>query len=150
MTLLVNNAGTATNQNLLTGDLAKIRLEMDTHYFGTLNVVRAFAPVLASHGSGAILNVRSVLSWLSYDGANAYAGAKAAEWSLTNGLRLELAGQGTLVTGLYVGAVDTDMMAGFDVEKNDPDDVCAPPRTASRPAAWRSWPTTPPSRSRQH
>ena len=96
---------------------------MDTHYFGTLSMVRAFAPVLAGNGGGAILNVCSVLSWFSYDGSNAYAAAKAAEWSLTNGIRLELAGQGTLVTGLYVGSVDTDMMAGWDVDKNDPADV---------------------------
>jgi len=123
VTLLVNNAGTSTYQNLVTGDPDKIRLEMDTHYFGTLSMVRAFAPVLAGHGGGAILNVCSVLSWLSFDGANAYSAAKSAEWSLTNGIRLELAGQGTLVTALHVGAVDTDMMAGFDVDKSDPADV---------------------------
>lgn len=123
VSLLINNAGISTYQNLITGDLAKIRLEMETHYFGTLNVVRAFAPILAANGGGAILNVLSALSWMSYDGADAYAAAKAAEWSLTNGIRLELTGQRTLVTGLHVGAVDTDMMAGWDVEKNDPADV---------------------------
>jgi NAD(P)-dependent dehydrogenase (short-subunit alcohol dehydrogenase family) len=115
--LLINNAGVATYTNLVTGDLDKIRLELDTHFWGTLNVIRAFAPAL---GGGAVLNVLSVLSWASYDGANAYSAAKAAEWSLTNGVRLELAAQGTLVTGLLLGAVDTDMMAGFDVEKTDP------------------------------
>lgn len=123
VTLLVNNAGVSTYHNLISGDLEKICLEMETHYFGTLNVVRAFAPVLAANGGGAILNILSALSWFSYDGANAYAAAKSAEWSLTNGIRLELAGQGTLVTGLHVGAVDTDMMAGFDIEQNDPADV---------------------------
>jgi NAD(P)-dependent dehydrogenase (short-subunit alcohol dehydrogenase family) len=123
VTLLINNAGITTHQNLVSGDLEKVRLEMDTHYFGTLNVVRAFAPLLAANGGGAILNVLSVLSWISYDGAGAYSAAKAAEWSLTNGIRLELAGQKTLVTGLHLGAADTDMMAGFDVEKSDPADV---------------------------
>jgi NAD(P)-dependent dehydrogenase (short-subunit alcohol dehydrogenase family) len=113
--VLVNNAGVATFQNLVSGDLDKIRLEMETHYFGTLNVVRAFASILAAAGGGAILNVPSALSWLSYDGANAYAAAKAAEWSLTNGIRLEHAAQKTLVTGLHTGSVDTDMMAGFDI-----------------------------------
>jgi len=115
--LLINNAGISTYSNLVTGDLDKIRLELDTHFWGTLNVIRAFAPVL---GDGAILNVLSRLSWVSYDGANAYSVAKAAEWSLTNGVRLELAAQGTLVTGLLLGAADTDMMAGFDIEKTDP------------------------------
>ncbi len=86
-------------------------------------MIRAFAPVLAANGGGAVLNVNSILSWLSDDGANAYAAAKAAEWSLTNGVRLELARQGTQVTGLHVGSVDTDMMAGYDVEKSDPAEV---------------------------
>lgn len=123
VTLLVNNAGIATNQNLVTGDLDTIRLEMETHYFGTLDMVRAFAPVLAAGGGGAILNVLSALSWFSYDGTNAYAAAKAAEWSLTNSVRLELAAQGTLVTGLHAGAVDTDISAGYDGDKVDPADV---------------------------
>ncbi|MFG1869342.1 SDR family oxidoreductase [Micromonospora arborensis] len=123
VTLLVNNAGISTFTNLVTGDLGKIRSELDTHFFGTLSMVRAFAPVLGANGGGAILNVLSALSWFSYDGANAYAAAKAAEWSLTNGIRLELAGQGTLVTGLHLGSADTDMTASYDGDKMDPADV---------------------------
>ncbi|MEV8509337.1 SDR family oxidoreductase [Actinoplanes sp. NPDC051475] len=118
VTLLINNAGIATGQNLITGDLAEIRREMDTHYYGTLAVIRAFAPQLAG---GAILNVLSALSWFSYPGANAYAAAKAAEWSLTNGVRLELAAQDTLVTGLHLGAADTDMSARFEGPKISPE-----------------------------
>lgn len=121
--LLINNAGLATYQGLVTGDLDLIRLEMETHYFGTLSVVRAFAPVLGANGGGAILNVLSVLSWFQFEGATAYGAAKAAAWSLTDGVRLELAEQGTQVTGLHVGAIDTEMMAGMDVPKNDPADV---------------------------
>ncbi|WFE98864.1 SDR family oxidoreductase [Micromonospora sp. WMMD964] len=123
VTLLVNNAGISTFTNLVSGDLGKIRSEMDTHYYGTLNMVRAFAPVLGTNGGGAILNVLSALSWFSHDGANAYAAAKAAEWSLTNGIRLELAKQGTLVTGLHLGSADTDMSASYDGDKMDPADV---------------------------
>ncbi|WP_144122754.1 SDR family oxidoreductase [Catellatospora sichuanensis] len=123
VTLLINNAGVFTSQNLVTGALEQIRLEMDTHFYGTLTMVRAFAPVLAANSGGAILNVLSAMSWLAYDGANAYGAAKAAQWSLTNGIRMELAGQGTLVTGLHLGSTDTDMMAGHDIAKNDPADV---------------------------
>ncbi|WP_234359184.1 SDR family NAD(P)-dependent oxidoreductase [Plantactinospora sp. BC1] len=86
-------------------------------------MVRAFAPVLGGNGGGAILNAPSAASWFSYDGATAYGAAKAAAWSLTNGIRLELAGQGTLVTGLHLGAADTDMMADYHGEKGDPADV---------------------------
>ncbi|WP_043640299.1 SDR family oxidoreductase [Nonomuraea candida] len=123
VTLLINNAGIATYTNLVTGDLDKIRLEMDTHFYGTLGMIRAFAPILGANGGGAIVNVLSALSWFSYDGANAYSTAKAAEWSLTNGVRLELRGQGTLVTGVHLGAADTDMMRDYEGEKSDPADV---------------------------
>ncbi|MGY1838774.1 MULTISPECIES: SDR family oxidoreductase [unclassified Modestobacter] len=123
VSLLVNNAGITTGANLVTGDLAEIRREMDTHFYGTLGVVRAFAPVLARNGGGGIVNVLSALSWFSYDGANAYSAAKAAAWSLTNGVRLELTGQGTQVTGVVLGAADTDMMAGYTGPMSDPADV---------------------------
>lgn len=120
VTLLVNNAGLSTGSNLVTGDMNKIRLEFDTHFYGNLAMVRAFAPVLGAHGGGAIVNVLSALSWFSYDGVNSYAAAKAAEWSLTNGIRLELAPQGTLVVGVHVGAVDTDLMAGYEGDMVNP------------------------------
>jgi NAD(P)-dependent dehydrogenase (short-subunit alcohol dehydrogenase family) len=120
VSLLINNAGISTMQPLTTGSLELIHREMDTHFFGTLSMVRAFAPVLAANGGGAILNILSVLSWLTFDGGTAYGAAKAAEWSLTDGIRLELTGQGTLVTGLHVGAIDTEMMADYDGPKVSP------------------------------
>lgn len=118
--LLINNAGLSTGARVLDGDLADVRLEMETHYFGTLSVTRAFAPVLAANGGGALLNVLSVLSWTALPGTDAYSAAKAAELSLTNSLRLGLAEQKTLVTALHVGYMDTDMAAGVDGPKSDP------------------------------
>jgi NAD(P)-dependent dehydrogenase (short-subunit alcohol dehydrogenase family) len=123
--LLINNAGNATGAHLLTGDLADVRLEMETHYFGTLNVVRAFAPVLARNGGGAVLNVLSARSWVTALGSDGYSAAKAAEWSMTNALRLALAEQGTLVTALHVGYMDTDMVKHLDAPKSDPAVVAA-------------------------
>ena len=118
--ILVNNAGSSTGSSLLTGDLADIRLELDTHFFGTLAVTRAFAPHLAGQRSSAVLNVLSVLSWLSMPRSGAYCAAKSAEWSLTNALRQELAAQGTRVSALHVGWMDTDMIRHLDVPKTDP------------------------------
>lgn len=123
VTLLINNAGVSTYQNLIRGDLGGIRREMDTHFFGNLAVTRAFADILARNGGGGIINVLSALSWFSWDGATSYAAAKAAEWSLTNGTRVELAAQGTQVLGVHLGAADTDMMAGYDGPLLDPADV---------------------------
>ena len=123
VSILINNAGSGTGASLLSGDLADIRLEMDTHFHGTLAVTRAFAPQLAEHEQSAILNVLSVLSWVSLPNIGAYCAAKAAEWSLTNALRAELARQGTRVTSLHVGYMDTDMARNVDAPKADPADI---------------------------
>jgi NAD(P)-dependent dehydrogenase (short-subunit alcohol dehydrogenase family) len=120
VSLLVNNAGSSTGSDLLDGDLDAIRLEMDTHFFGTLSVIRAFAPVMAANGGGSILNVLSALSWLSFPGIGAYCAAKSAEWSMTNALRVQLAGSDIRVAGLHVGYMDTDMTAGVTSPKSDP------------------------------
>jgi NAD(P)-dependent dehydrogenase (short-subunit alcohol dehydrogenase family) len=118
--ILVNNAGSSTQSSLLTGDPADIRLEMDTHFFGTLAVIRAFAPQLAAQESSAVLNILSALSWVTFPHTGAYCAAKSAEWSLTSALRLELAPQGTRVSSLHVGYMDTDMSRDVDAPKSDP------------------------------
>jgi len=117
--LLINNAGVSTGSTLL-GDLAGVRAEMDVNFWGTLSMVRAFAPVLAANGGGAVVNVASALSWFAAPGAGAYAVSKAANWNMSNALRLELAGQGTRVTSVHLGLADTDMAAGLDGPKTDP------------------------------
>ena len=123
VTLLVNNAGSATREDLLTGDLASIRLDMETHFFGTLAVTRAFAPLIEGNGGGTVLNILSVLSWITLPRVGAYSAAKSAEWSLTNALRLQLAPRGIRVAGLHVGYMDTDMARGVTGPKADPHDV---------------------------
>jgi NAD(P)-dependent dehydrogenase (short-subunit alcohol dehydrogenase family) len=123
VTLLVNNAGITTDTNLFTGDLDSARREMDTNFFGTLSVARAFTPVIERNGGGAILNVLSVLSWRSLPDTSGYCASKAAAWSMTNALRVELADRGILVTGLHVGLMDTDMAAGEDAPKSEPAEV---------------------------
>lgn len=119
-TLLVNNAGISTGADLVTGDLELAHREMDTHFWGTASMLRAFAPVLGRNGGGAAVNVLSALSWFSTRGAGAYHAAKAAEWALTNSARLELAEQGTLVTAVHLGAADTDITRGWDGPKVSP------------------------------
>jgi NAD(P)-dependent dehydrogenase (short-subunit alcohol dehydrogenase family) len=107
--VVVNNAGVSTHSDLLTGAMDDIRMEMETHYFGTLQVTRAFAPVIDANGGGAILNVLSILSWAHAPAYGAYAAAKAAGWAMTDALREELAPRGIHVAALHVGYMDTDM-----------------------------------------
>lgn len=96
---------------------------MDTNLWGTLTVVRAFAPVLARNGGGAVVNVASGASWLAMPGATAYAVTKAAVWNLSDALRHELAGQGTSVVSVHLGVADTDMGSDVAFDEVDPADV---------------------------
>lgn len=118
--LVINNAGVSSGVTLVDGDMTGIRKELEINFFGPLAMSRAFSPVLAAQGGGAILNVLSAVSWMSFAGATVYATSKAAAWSLTDGLRIELADQATQVLGLHVGMVDTDMTAGSDLQKITP------------------------------
>jgi NAD(P)-dependent dehydrogenase (short-subunit alcohol dehydrogenase family) len=111
--LLINNAASTGGGNLVTADLASIRDVMDSNYYGTLAMIRAFAPVLARNGGGAILNVLSAAAWNTVDGNTAYCAAKSAEWGLTNGVRVELAGQNTLVAALVPGLIATQTLLDF-------------------------------------
>jgi NAD(P)-dependent dehydrogenase (short-subunit alcohol dehydrogenase family) len=118
---LVNNAGVSTRASLLTGPLEDVRLEMETHYFGTLNVTRAFVPIIEHNGGGSILNVLSVLSWLHPPTSGAYCAAKAAGWAMTDAIRQELAPRGIQVTAVHVGYMDTDMVSYIPADqKTDP------------------------------
>ena len=122
--IVINNAGSSTGTSLLTGNLDDVRLEMDTHFFGTLSVTRAFAPQLGQHDQSAVLNVLSALSWYTYPHVGAYCAAKSATWSMTNALRQELADQGTRVAALHVAHMDTGMGRDADVPKKaDPADI---------------------------
>ena len=126
VTLLINNAGILDAKGgflLQPGSVEAAQREFQTNVLGPLQLSQAFAPVLARNGGGAILNVLSVLSWINAPGAASYSVSKAAAWSLTNGLRHELQGQGTQVTGLHVGYIDTDMARGVEGEKTPPAEV---------------------------
>src|SRR5262245_55990702 len=98
---LINNAGGLRGQALLgapSRDAAEA--EMRVNYFGTLHMCRAFAPVLARNGGGAIINVLSILARVNLPTVGSYSASKAAALSLTQGIRGELAAQGTLVIGV--------------------------------------------------
>jgi NAD(P)-dependent dehydrogenase (short-subunit alcohol dehydrogenase family) len=72
VTLLVNSAGIFTEGSLLKDDLTNARREMDTHFWGNLSMMRAFAPIIERNAGGAIVNVLSALSWFAYPGAGGY------------------------------------------------------------------------------
>ena len=124
VSLLVNNAGVLKYSTFIGApDLAAARAEMEVIYFGTLSMCRAFAPVVAANGGGAIVNMLSVTSFYTNPLDASYGASKAAAWSLTNGIRVELAHNGTLVIGVHAGFIDTDMAALTDAPKVSPESV---------------------------
>ncbi|MFG2957258.1 SDR family oxidoreductase [Streptomyces sp. NPDC048291] len=124
-TIVINNAGIQAGPGLLEGSLDGARQELEVNYLGTWAVSRAFAPVLAANGGGALVNMLSVASWRSTWRFPSYAASKAAQWSVTNALRVALREQGTLVVGVHVGWVDTDATARVDEPKTDAAEVAA-------------------------
>ncbi|WP_306367762.1 SDR family oxidoreductase [Nocardiopsis sp. CC223A] len=121
VTILINNAGAAAGASYLDSPMEDVRRDLETNFYGPLLLTRAFAPVIERNGGGHVLNVHSALSWLA-DGTP-YSASKAALWSQTNSLRLELLPRGIEVTGLHMAYVDTDMTAGVDAPKADPRDI---------------------------
>ncbi|MCZ6513284.1 MAG: SDR family oxidoreductase [Nitrospinae bacterium] len=120
--LLINNAGIANFTGLISaGNLDSARQEMEVNYFGTLMMSRAFAPVLKKNGGGALVNVLTVASLGNFPVLGSYSASKAALHSLTQGIRAELAAQGTRVFGVFPGPIETDMAKDFDMEKSSPD-----------------------------
>ncbi|WP_280299763.1 SDR family oxidoreductase [Nocardia neocaledoniensis] len=121
--ILINNAGVLLPAPLLSGDIADVITTFDTNVFGPLRVIQAFAPILAARGGGALVDIHSVLSWGA--GAAAYGASKAAFWSLTNSVRIELAAQRTQVTGVHLAFADTDMVRDLPFAKIAPEQVAA-------------------------
>lgn len=122
--LLINNAGYLKYGALLADDsISSLRQHFEINTIGTLRMARAFAPVLAKRGGGAMINILSVLSWLNIEESGPYSSSKAGQWSLTNGLRNELRDQKTFVMGVHPGYIDTDMAAGVQAPKTSPDTV---------------------------
>lgn len=119
VTLLINNAGIAHFGSFLAANSeASCAQHFDTNFYGTLRMCKAFAPLLATQGGGAIVNVLSLVCWYAPVDFSPYSASKSAAWALTNSLRLALRGQGTQVLALHMGYVDTEMVAKIDAPKS--------------------------------
>ncbi|HHJ15189.1 MAG TPA: SDR family NAD(P)-dependent oxidoreductase [Gammaproteobacteria bacterium] len=122
--LLVNNAGVACFEGFTTaGSLEAAHTEMNINYFGSLEMIRAFAPVLKDNGGGTIIQIASIASMVTFPVIGSYCASKAALNALIYGARAELAAQGTVVSGVYPGVVDTEMSARFDAPGVPPESI---------------------------
>jgi len=125
--VLINNAGVNLRTDFLApAGLDNARIEIEVNYFGTLAMCRAFAPVLARNAdsnAALLVNIASILGKVNLPIIGTYSASKAAQHSLTQGLRAQLASQNIRVIGVYPGPVDTRMTAGDDSPKAQPQEV---------------------------
>lgn len=120
--VLINNAGASpASFGILTHTDEEIRNNVETNFLGPLFLARAFAPILSAQNDSVIIDIHSAMSWYAVGGI--YSATKAALWSATNSLRLELAPEGVHVVGVHVGWVDTAMAAHSTDPKTDPADL---------------------------
>ncbi|MBZ4486183.1 SDR family oxidoreductase [Microbacterium sp. cx-55] len=122
VSVVINNAGgLPPTASLLDITEDQLRQNMEINFFAPVLMARAFTPLLASANNAVLIDIHSVASW--YAGAGIYSASKAAIWSATNSLRLELAPLGIHVTGVHMGYVDTAMAAHTDDAKMAPVDL---------------------------
>jgi NAD(P)-dependent dehydrogenase (short-subunit alcohol dehydrogenase family) len=126
VSILVNNAGVFRNERLIDSPtMQAAREEMEVNYFGALGMTRAFAPVLARNGGGAVVNVLSSAGLVALPAMGGYSPSKFAGRAAAACARAELAHQGTQVIALIVGSVDTRMAAHVTGRKEAPADIAA-------------------------
>ncbi|MFR9749542.1 SDR family NAD(P)-dependent oxidoreductase [Nocardia sp. 004] len=125
--LLINNAGVLGFGDVLTGDLSLFERDLQINYFGVLRVTRELLPSLRASGArgAAVVNVLTLISLAPMTTIAGYCASKAAAHSMTQALRASVRGEGIEVIGAYPGGIDTDMLAGVDMDKADPAEVAA-------------------------
>jgi NAD(P)-dependent dehydrogenase (short-subunit alcohol dehydrogenase family) len=114
--VLVNNAGYGYRSAVEEGDDADIRTLFETHFFGTVAMIKAVLPGMRAHRSGAIVNISSIAVQLTPVGSSYYSAAKAAIEGISGALRGELAPLGISVTVVEPGAFRTDFAGRSLVE----------------------------------
>ena len=106
--VLVNNAGYGYRAAVEEGDDADVRALFETHFFGTVAMIKAVLPGMRAHRSGAIVNVSSIGAQRTPVGSGYYSAAKSAVEGLSGSLRGELAPLGISVTIVEPGGFRTD------------------------------------------
>jgi NAD(P)-dependent dehydrogenase (short-subunit alcohol dehydrogenase family) len=150
--VLINNAGLALYDDL--SDPSALEQHLAVNLFGTYGVIQAFLPLL-TRSKGVVVNNLSVNALAPLPLIPAYSISKAATFSLTQSLRVLLAGQGVSVHAVMTGPVDTDMTRGLDIPKaspatvargifdgleNDEAEIFPDPLSASLAESWRRGP----------
>lgn len=108
--ILINNAASLANSSSLRAtSLEPAATEMQTNYWGLVAMCRAFASPHAARAPRTIVNILSMGALAGIPFCSSYCASKAAAWSFTQSLRLELAPLGTAVLAVFPGPIATEM-----------------------------------------
>jgi len=108
--LLFNNAGVTINESFEDSSLERLELVIGVNLWGVLYGCHYFLPYLKQAGEAQIVNTSSMAGFLGLPNQASYSLTKAAVKSLSETLRVELAGRGIGVTSLHPGAIKTNIM----------------------------------------
>jgi len=119
---LVNNAGFGTFGNFDASSIESQRAMVNLHIDTSITLCRAAIPFMRERGGGTIINVSSLVAFLSGKGTAVYGASKAFLNYYSQALQAELTGSGIVVQALCPGFTHTefhDQMAegGFDRER---------------------------------
>lgn len=121
--LLINNAGVGAFTSLLDGPMDLLERDMRTNYYGTLSMIRTFVPLLEKNPDSAIVNIVTIGAFVNFPMMGGYCASKAAEFSMSQGIRIELAPKNIAVHTVNPGPIDTDMAKEFPSDKTSPEET---------------------------
>ena len=89
---------------------------MNVNFWGTVNTVKTFLPVLTERPAASLVNVSSMGAFVPFPGQSAYGASKAAVKLFTEGLYAELRGTNVAVTVVFPGAIATNITGNSGVQ----------------------------------
>lgn len=115
--VLINNAGIASMNHLLTTPYQSVKDIFNVNVFGAFLLMREGAKQMIAKRQGRIVNMLSVATPLHLEGEAVYGASKAALEHLTYAAARELASYGITVNGLGCTPLQTDLIKSVPEDK---------------------------------
>jgi uncharacterized protein len=119
ITLLINNAGSATLGALAAADIERLDRDIHLNVIAPTRLSRAILPGLIARNRGSIINIASVMSQMVQPGNSVYGGTKAYLLHFSEVLAAEVAATAVRVQVVLPGATRTALWDGSGVELKD-------------------------------